>query len=56
MALPVTVLALFQAAAITRFTRSAMLDNLPLDYVRTARSKGLADADGHGSSHSDRTA
>lgn len=43
MALPVTVLLVQQTAALTRFTRSAMLDNLPLDYVRTARSKGLTD-------------
>jgi peptide/nickel transport system permease protein len=43
MALPVTVLLIQQTAALTRFTRSAMLDNMPLDYVRTARSKGLAD-------------
>jgi peptide/nickel transport system permease protein len=43
MVLPVTVLALSQAGAITRFMRSAMLDNLPLDYVRTARAKGLAE-------------
>jgi peptide/nickel transport system permease protein len=28
-------------AQISRFTRSAMLDNLHQDYVRTARSKGL---------------
>ncbi|MDQ5851001.1 MAG: ABC transporter permease, partial [Chloroflexota bacterium] len=25
------------------FMRSAMLDNLPLDYVRTARAKGLSE-------------
>jgi peptide/nickel transport system permease protein len=43
MALPVAVLAVQQSAQVTRFTRSSMLDNLPLDYVRTARSKGLAD-------------
>jgi peptide/nickel transport system permease protein len=43
MIMPVMVLALFQAAAITRFMRSAMLDNIPQDYVRTARSKGLAE-------------
>lgn len=43
MVMPVAVLALFQAAAIARFMRSAMLDNLPLDYVRTARAKGLAE-------------
>jgi peptide/nickel transport system permease protein len=41
MAMPVAVLALFQSAAIARFMRSSMLDNLPLDYVRTARAKGL---------------
>jgi peptide/nickel transport system permease protein len=41
MAMPVMVLTLFQSAAIARFMRSSMLDNLPLDYVRTARAKGL---------------
>ena len=41
MIMPVTVLALANAAGITRFMRSSMLDNLPLDYVRTARAKGL---------------
>ncbi len=39
--MPITVLALFQMATLTRFTRSSMLDNLPQDYVRTARAKGL---------------
>ncbi len=39
--LPVTVLALFQTATLNRFTRSSVLDNLPMDYVRTARSKGF---------------
>lgn len=43
MAMPVTVLTLFQAATITRFMRSAMLDNLPMDYTRTARAKGLSE-------------
>jgi peptide/nickel transport system permease protein len=43
MALPITVLAVQQSAALTRFMRSSMLDNLPLDYVRTARAKGLND-------------
>jgi peptide/nickel transport system permease protein len=43
MTLPVTVLLVQQTAALTRFMRSAMLDNLPLDYVRTARAKGLAE-------------
>ena len=41
MIMPVMVLALFNAAQLSRFMRSAMLDNLNLDYVRTARSKGL---------------
>lgn len=43
MFLPVVVLIVQQTAALTRFMRSSMLDNLPLDYVRTARAKGLAD-------------
>ncbi|NJN19389.1 MAG: ABC transporter permease [Oscillochloris sp.] len=43
MVLPVTVLVVQQTAALTRFMRSSMLENLPLDYVRTARAKGLAD-------------
>jgi peptide/nickel transport system permease protein len=43
MAMPVAVLALFNAAALSRFTRASMLDNLNEDYVRTARSKGLGE-------------
>lgn len=39
--MPVLVLGLFQGAALTRFVRSAMLDVIRLDYVTTARSKGL---------------
>src|SRR5512140_559104 len=39
--MPVTVLGLFQAASWTRFVRSAALDVIRLDYVTTARSKGL---------------
>ena len=39
--MPITVLALFNTATIARYTRSEMLEHLPLDYVRTARSKGL---------------
>lgn len=39
--MPVAVLTLFYTAQISRFTRSAMLDNLGQDYIRTARSKGL---------------
>ncbi len=43
MTLPVAVLVVQQTAALTRFMRSSMLDNLSLDYVRTARAKGLSD-------------
>ena len=43
MIMPVAVLSAFNAAALTRFTRSAMLDNLNEDYVRTARAKGLSE-------------
>lgn len=43
MALPVTVLALFNAAEISRYTRSSMLENLGQDYVRTARAKGMTE-------------
>ncbi len=42
MVLPITVLAFFQMAATSRFTRASVLENLHLDYVRTARAKGLA--------------
>ncbi|HQV70828.1 MAG TPA: ABC transporter permease [Thermoflexales bacterium] len=41
--MPVTVLALFSIGALTRYVRSAMLDNLPMDYVRTARAKGMTE-------------
>jgi peptide/nickel transport system permease protein len=41
MIMPVTVLALFNAAQISRFMRASMLDNLNQDYVRTARAKGM---------------
>lgn len=41
MIMPIIVLSFFNAAQLSRFTRSAMLDNLNQDYVRTARSKGL---------------
>lgn len=44
MALPVTVLALFNAAEISRYTRSSVLENLGQDYVRTARAKGVREA------------
>ncbi|MFN2519697.1 MAG: ABC transporter permease [Candidatus Limnocylindria bacterium] len=39
--MPITVLALFNTATIARFMRAEMIEHLPLDYVRTARAKGL---------------
>ena len=39
--MPVAVLGLAQAASWTRYVRSATLDVIRLDYVTTARSKGL---------------
>jgi peptide/nickel transport system permease protein len=39
--MPIAVLGLFQAASWTRYVRSAMLDVIRLDYVTTARAKGL---------------
>ena len=41
--MPVAVLGLFQGASWMRYVRSAMLDVIRLDYVTTARSKGLAE-------------
>jgi peptide/nickel transport system permease protein len=43
MIMPVAVLTLFNTAALSRFTRASVLDNLNEDYVRTARSKGLGE-------------
>jgi peptide/nickel transport system permease protein len=43
--MPVTVLGLFQGASWTRYVRSAVLDVIRLDYVTTARAKGLAERD-----------
>jgi peptide/nickel transport system permease protein len=39
--MPVLVLGLFQGASWTRYVRSAVLDVIRLDYVTTARAKGL---------------
>jgi peptide/nickel transport system permease protein len=39
--MPVTVLALFGSAQLTRFVRASMLEVINQDYVRTARAKGL---------------
>jgi peptide/nickel transport system permease protein len=41
--LPSFVLALFQIGFLARMTRSAMLDVLGQDYIRTARAKGLSE-------------
>ena len=41
LVLPVLSLGLVQAAVLTRYVRSAVLDVLREDYLRTARSKGL---------------
>jgi peptide/nickel transport system permease protein len=41
--MPITVLGLFQAAGMMRYVRSSVLDVIRLDYVSTARSKGLSE-------------
>lgn len=41
MLIPALILGYAQAATLMRFTRSAMLEVLRQDYMRTARSKGL---------------
>jgi peptide/nickel transport system permease protein len=41
--LPALALGVFQAAVLVRATRSAVLDVLREDYVRTARAKGVAE-------------
>ena len=42
--MPVSVLGLFQGATLTRFVRSAVIDVIRLDYVNTARAKGLSES------------
>lgn len=44
LVLPALSLGLVQAAYITRMTRSSMLDTLYMNYIRTARAKGLREA------------
>ena len=44
--MPVTVLGLFQGASLVRYVRSAVLDVVRLDYVTTARSKGIGEREG----------
>jgi peptide/nickel transport system permease protein len=41
--MPVTVLGLAQGASLTRFVRSAVLEVIRLDYINTARAKGLSE-------------
>lgn len=43
MAMPVMTLGLANAAVISRYMRSSMLDNMTQDYVRTARAKGMSE-------------
>jgi peptide/nickel transport system permease protein len=43
LALPVVILAYFNLAGWSRFTRASMLEVLRQDYMRTARAKGLAE-------------
>jgi peptide/nickel transport system permease protein len=42
--MPIAVLGLFQGATWTRFVRSAVLDVIRLEYVTTARAKGLPES------------
>jgi peptide/nickel transport system permease protein len=43
MILPVTCLVVIQVAGYSRFLRSSLLEVLGLDYIRTARAKGLSE-------------
>lgn len=43
LVLPVLTLSVRDLAALTRFTRSSMLEVVRQDYVRTARAKGMAE-------------
>ena len=40
--MPVTALAIYPSAYITRLMRSSLLDVMGQDYIRTARAKGLS--------------
>jgi len=44
LVMPVSILTLFNASSLARFTRASVLDNLNQEYVRTARSKGLGES------------
>jgi peptide/nickel transport system permease protein len=41
--LPAVTLGFYSTAVISRMTRSSMLEVLSMDYVRTARAKGLSE-------------
>ncbi len=43
LAMPATVLSLFNLAGFSRFVRSSMLEVLKQDYMRTARAKGVVE-------------
>ena len=43
LVMPVITLSIRRMAAISRFTRSSMLDVMSQDYIRTARGKGLSE-------------
>jgi peptide/nickel transport system permease protein len=43
LVLPVSTLALVSIAAYSRYMRSAMIDSMAQDFIRTARAKGLAE-------------
>jgi len=43
MVLPVIMLALFGSGTYTRYMRGQMLEIIHLDYIRTARAKGLSE-------------
>ncbi|MBI4641926.1 MAG: ABC transporter permease [Candidatus Tectomicrobia bacterium] len=42
-AMPISVLALFESASLTRFIRASVLEVIHQDFVTTARAKGLAE-------------
>ncbi len=43
VALPATTIGLVSGSILTRFVRSAVLESMAQDFIRTARSKGLAE-------------
>ena len=43
MALPVLVMSVSGIGGITRYVRAAMIDVLRMDYIKTARAKGLTE-------------